>query len=515
MLGDIAVVALFILIGGCFNAAEISMISLRESQVRHLAATAGSRGQRLERLVSNPNRFLAAVQIGVTVATMLSSAFGAATVSGRVAQWLRGLGVGDASEAVGLIGTTLVISFFSLVLGELTPKRIGMQRREAIALFAAGPLSVLARLFRPVVWLLGRSTDMMVRLLGGDPDATGEEITAEELQSLVVAHESLSNVERRMIADVFEAEDTHVRQVMVPRREVVFLSAALTVSRGARLAVEHLHSRFPVIGRDADEVVGVVHIRDLLLPNPALGRSATIGDLATPVTVVPGTKGVLDALHEMRTDGQHLAIVVDEYGGTDGIVTLEDLVEEIVGEMVPERSVGTPPRAGEVDGLTNLDDFAEATGLALPPGPYSTVAGFLMARLGRLPQLGDAIEVDGRSLGVVALDGRRVSRIAVSVIVPAAPAGPDQGAVEGDRADRSATGSAGPGSTGAGPGPAASTPESPTGSAPAPGPGPGPGGSTPIPGSPATPSAGPDRQADPAPIGAVSRSGSSRATIGG
>ena len=423
MLGDIAIVALFILIGGCFNAAEISMISLRESQVRHLAATAGTRGQRLERLVSDPNRFLAAVQIGVTVATMLSSAFGAATVSGRVAGWLRDLGVGDASEAVGLIGTTLVISFFSLVLGELTPKRIGMQRREAIALFASGPLSVLARLFRPVVWLLGRSTNLMVRVLGGDPDATGEEITSEELQSLVVAHESLSNVERRMIADVFEAEDTHVRQVMVPRREVDFLSASLTVSRGARSAAEHLHSRFPVVGRDADEVVGVVHIRDLLLPDPALGRSATVGDLATPVTVIPGTKGVLDTLHEMRTAGQHLAVVMDEYGGTDGIVTLEDLVEEIVGEMVPESAQGSvPARAGEVDGMTNLDDFAEATGLQLPPGPYSTVAGFVMARLGRLPQPGDAVEVDGRSLGVVTLDGRRVSRIAVTVIAPQAPA---------------------------------------------------------------------------------------------
>ena len=425
LLGEIGLVGLFILIGGCFNAAEISMISLRESQVRQLAANHGARGRRLERLVSDPNRFLAAVQIGVTVATMLSSAFGAATVSERVSAWLVEQGLSEgAATPVGLIGVTLIISFFSLVLGELTPKRLALQRREAIALFASGPLSLLARLFRPAVWLLGRSTDVMVRLLGGDPKATGDEITAEELQSLVAAHESLTSVERRMIADVFDAEDTHVRAVMVPRPEVEFLSASLTVSRAARLALAHPHSRFPVIGRDTDEVVGVVHIRDLLVPKHSLGRAATVADVATPVSVVPGTKGVLDALHEMRSAGQHLAVVVDEYGGTDGIVTLEDLVEEIVGEMTSagrEGAVSTPAaKTGEVDGLLNLDDFRDATGIELPAGPYNTAAGFLMARLGRLPVEGDAVTVEGRTLTVASMDSRRIARIKVgSLAVPA------------------------------------------------------------------------------------------------
>src|SRR6195952_5099261 len=427
MLADIGIVLLFILIGGCFNAAEISMISLRDSQVKHLAATRGPRGRRLERLVSDPNRFRAAVQIGVTVATMLSSAFGAATVSERVAKWLVSLGMGEGvATPVALIGVTLIISFFSLVLGELPPKRLALQRREAIALFASGPLSVLARLFRPVVWLLGRSTDVMVRLLGGNPKATGDEITAEELQSLVAAHESLTSVERRMIADVFDAEDTHVRAVMVPRPDVDFLSASLTISRAARLALAHPHSRFPVIGRDADEVLGVVHIRELLVPNHALGRAATVADIASPVAVVPGTKGVLDALHEMRSAGQHLAVVVDEYGGTDGIVTLEDLVEEIVGEMTSDKpgqgsSVRPAAKAGEVDGLLNLDDFSEATGLELPPGPYNTVAGYLMSRLGKLPVEGDTVKVSGRSLTVASMDSRRIARIKVGALVSSPP----------------------------------------------------------------------------------------------
>jgi len=425
LLEEIGLVALFIVIGGCFTAAEISMISLRESQVRHLAVNHGARGRRLERLVADPNRFLAAVQIGVTVATMLSSAFGAVTVSERVASWLVTLGVEQgASTPIALIGVTLLISFFSLVLGELTPKRLALQRRESIALFASGPLSLVAKLFRPVVWLLGRSTDLMVRLLGGDPKASGGEITAEELQSLVAAHESLTSVERRMIADVFDAEDTHIREVMVPRPDVDFLSASLTISRAARLALAHPHSRFPVIGRDADEVIGVVHIRDLLVPTHPLGRAATVADVALPVAVMPGTKGVLDALHEMRRAGQHLAVVVDEYGGTDGIITLEDLVEEIVGEMTSERNrkhgVPVAPKAGEVDGLLNLDDFREATGLELPAGPYNTVAGYLMARLGRLATEGDAVVVAARILTVASMDSRRIARITVGSAVMAA-----------------------------------------------------------------------------------------------
>jgi putative hemolysin len=207
---------------------------------------------------------------------------------------------------------------------------------------------------------------------------------------------------------------------MVPRPEVEFLPASLSISRAARTAVAHPHSRFPVIGADPDDVVGVVHLRDLLVVAHPLGRAASVGDVSTPVTVIPGTKNVLEALYEMRRSGQHLAVVVDEYGGTDGIVTLEDLIEEIAGEMLAGGADGTTvaePEAAaahDVDGRINLDDFAEVTGLEVPAGPYDTVAGYLMARLGRLPAEGDAVEVHGRTLTVLAMDGRRVARIGVS-----------------------------------------------------------------------------------------------------
>jgi putative hemolysin len=421
LLEEIALVLLFIAIGGLFNAAEISMISLRESQVIRLAHTGGKRGQRLAKLVSDPNRFLAAVQIGVTVATMLSSAFGAATVSERVAGWLVDEGVNPTwAVPLALVGVTLIISFCSLVLAELAPKRLGLQRSESIALFAAGPLSVLARLFRPVVWLLGKCSDAVIRVFGGDPKSSREVMGPEELRALVLAHESLSSAERKMIVDVFDAETTRVREVMVPRPDVEFLSAAMTISRAARLALTHPHSRFPVIGHDADEVIGVVHMRDLLVPTHPLGRAACVKDVCTPIAVLPGSKVVLDALHDMRESGQHLAVVVDEYGGTDGIVTLEDLVSEIVGEMTAGQQSSTSSagplngRATQVDGRLNLDDFAEMTGIELPPGPYDTAAGFLMAGLGRLAEPGDAVMWNDQKLTVAAMDGRRIARIDIS-----------------------------------------------------------------------------------------------------
>ena len=416
---DLVLIGDCILVGGAFAAAEVALISLREGQVRRLEATRGRRGRRLARLVADPNRFLASVQIGITVATILAAAIGAATVAPRVAQsWIEWGMAENAADPLALVLITLLIAFLILVIGELAPKRIGVQRSEGIALVASGPLAVLARLFRPLVWLLDRSSALVVRLFRVNPRTSGEVMSPDELRSLVLAHESLSSVERRMIVDVFDAETTRVREVMVPRPDVEFLPASMSVSRAARIALGHPHSRFPVIGHDSDEVVGVVHLRELLAPSHPLGRAACVGDVCKPVTVIPGTKVVLDALQEMRSAGEHLAVVVDEYGGTDGIVTLEDLVEEIVGEMVdpiagrPAALAGAGPLE-EVDGRLNLDDFAEVTGIALPPGPYDTAAGFLMAGLGRLPAAGDAVMCQDRVLTVKAMDGRRIATIEI------------------------------------------------------------------------------------------------------
>ncbi|HZB49736.1 MAG TPA: hemolysin family protein, partial [Mycobacteriales bacterium] len=414
----------FVLLGGAFAAAEIALVSLREGQVRTLSEQ-GRRGERLARLAGDPNRFLAAVQVGVTLAGFFSAAFGAATLAGPVADLLLGWGVPDGiADTVAFISITILISYFSLVLGELAPKRLGLQRAESVALLAASPLDRIATMVRPLIWLLSRTTDLVVRLLGGDPGANREAITEEELRGLVAAHESLTGEERKLIDDVFAAGERQVREVMLPRTEVDFLDVGTTVSRAARLAMEAPHSRYPVVRRDSDDVVGFVHIRDLLAPDLPGGRAATVGDLTREVARLPGTKKVLAALSEMRREGHHLAIVEDEYGGTDGIVTLEDLIEEVIGEIRDEydEDESAPARPGgpaEVDGLLNLDDLAEQTGLRLPEGPYETAAGWTMWRLGRLPAPGDTVRVDGWTVEVLDLDGRRASRLRV------VPPGPD------------------------------------------------------------------------------------------
>jgi putative hemolysin len=418
---SIVMVVVFVLIGGAFSGAEIALVSLRESQVRGLADS-GRRGQAVQRLLSDPNRFLAAVQVGVTLAGFFSAAFGASTLSQPLARWLVGRGLSEGlADTLALVLVTIAISYLSLVVGELTPKRLALQRAEGFALLVAAPLNAIAKLFRPLIWLLSKSTDVLVRLLGGDPKVSGEAISQEELRDLVAAHESLTSDERRLIDEVFRAGERQVREVMTPRTEVAFVEASMTASRAAKLVADSNWSRFPVVGRDEDDVIGFVHVRDLFLPNHPAGRAATVGDLAREVKRLPGTAGVLKALSEMRRENQHLAIVVDEYGGTDGIVTLEDLIEEVIGEIYDEYDEEVAPEARalpggprEVDGLLNLDDFAEVTGLQLPDGPYETVAGYVLAELGRLPQVGDTVEVEGRTLTVVELDGRRISRILVS-----------------------------------------------------------------------------------------------------
>jgi putative hemolysin len=417
---NIGIVLLLIAIEGVFVAAEIALVSLREGQVRALAES-GRRGAAVARLTSDPNRFLAAVQIGVTSTALLSSAYGAVTLSSDAKKFLvrHGWSTGLAG-ATGIIGVTLIISFVTLVIGELAPKRLALQRAESAARLFAPPLDRIARFFRPVIWLLSKATNVVVRLFGGDPRAAREPIGDEELRGIVAAHESLSSDERRLIDDVFAAGERSIDEVMVPRTDVTFLDASMTVARAAKFAGESPHSRYPVIGQGQDDVVGFVHIRDLLLGEARTDRDRTVGDLAREVKRMPGSKHVLAGLSEMRREGHHLSIVIDEYGGTDGIVTLEDLIEEVIGDIRDEYDA---PEGGsqrlvdgtvEIDGKLNLDELAEVSGLVLPEGPYTTVGGYLMAAVGRLPTLGDHAEHDGYRLDVTEVDGRRAARVRVT-----------------------------------------------------------------------------------------------------
>jgi putative hemolysin len=513
---SVGIVLALILIEALFVGSEIALVSLRESQVRALARR-GRRGVAVARLVSDPNRFLAVVQIGVTLTALLSSAYGAVTLSGTAKTALlkhTGLPNGLAGF-IGIVGVTLAISYVTLVIGELAPKRLALQRAESTALLVGSFLNRMAVVSRPVIWLLSKSTNVVVRMLGGDPNTSREEITAEEVRALVAGNKEITSDERRLIEDVFAAGERQLREVLVPRTEVEFLDASTPLYKAARIAAGSPHSRFPVYRDSHDEVIGFVHVRDLLDPEFS-GRSLPVSEVVRPVRYLPSSKRLLPALSEMRGEGHHLAIVIDEYGGTAGIVTLEDLVEELVGDIRDEydvEDVHTRRLHGgtiEMDGLVNLDDFAEETGIKLPEGPYETVAGHVMAVLGHLPDTGESIEAGGHRIVVTEMDGRRVARLRVTPL-PAADAAPAADGAPGDPAaatpgtPASAPGSPAPAAGTPAPGTSASVSGTPASGTPASAAG------TPAPGTPATPGASAPATPVPgtgAPASATARPGS-------
>jgi putative hemolysin len=432
ILRSLLVVLVLTIIASLFVAAEIALISLREGQIKQLS-TKGRRGRTLERLTRNPNRFLAAGQVGITLAALFSAGFGGAEIAPLLTPYLVGWGVPESWAAtISFILITILVAYLSLVIGELVPKRLALQRAESIALVAAGPIDVTAKIFKPFIALLSVSTNAVVRLLGGDPHASKEQISGEELRGLVASHEELSVEERELIDDVFSAGDRELREVMIPRTEVEFLDASMPIVKAVKAVVDQPHSRYPVIRDSMDDVVGFVHVRDILAPELA-ERSIRVGELVRPMTAFPGTKGVLSTLTEMRRLRQHMAIVEDEYGGTAGIVTLEDLVEELIGDIKDEYDLVQRPEAARsfgvttVDGLLNIEDFAEETGITLPEGPYETVAGFVVSQLGDVPEVGDDVVAGAHRFEVIELDGRRIARVRVT---PVPIATPDDGQAE-------------------------------------------------------------------------------------
>ncbi len=414
-LGNAALVLGFVLVGGVFAGTEIALISLRPSQVDNLAGR-GGRAERTARVARDPNRFLSAVQIGVTVAGFFSAAFGASSLAPDFVPVLEGIGVSSGlAPTVALVSLTLVVAFFSLVLGELVPKRLALQRSETVSLLVAPLVDRFATLMRPVIWLLSKSTNLVLRALGQDPHAVADEVTEEELRTQIAGLQGLPEQEREILDDVFEAGDRIIREVMTPRPKVTVLRAGQSVGEVTATVQEHAYSRYPVVGDGVDDTRGYLHVRDLL----GAREDALIDDLLRDLPGVPSTNRVLPTMSHLRAVGAHLAVVVDEHGGFEGIVTLEDLVEELVGDIQDEYDAPAAEvviQAGDarlVDAAITLEDFHEHTGVALEDGRYETVAGFVTDRLGRLPARGDVVPLEGDELVVTAMDGRRVAQVAL------------------------------------------------------------------------------------------------------
>ena len=423
LLWNIALVFAFVLIGGVFAATEMALVTLRESQINAIGQR-GRRGAKVAALARNPNTFLSAVQIGVTVAGFASAAYGATSIAPSLAPVLESWGLAPAlALTVATLVLTLVIAYLSLVLGELVPKRLAIQRNAQFAYAVAPALNGFATVMRPVIWLLSVSTNALVRLLGGDPHKTSDEMTDEEVRDIVASHQGLPDDERRILDDVLSLRGRQVSEVMRPRPEVVALDEAASVGEVMAQVRDLPFSRYPVSETSIDDITGFVHVRDLFeaaSDDPTRPLSALMRD----IPYIPSTARVLPTLTRMRAEGHHIAVVIDEYGGTDGLVSIEDLIEIVVGDIEDEHDLEETPivPAGEnrftADARATLAELKAATGVDLSGNEVAddidTLGGLIVTLAGRVPAVGETVKgPEGLSFEILDADQRRVKRLTI------------------------------------------------------------------------------------------------------
>ncbi len=413
-MGDVVpqmlLVVVLLVINAAFAGAEMALISLREAQLQRLASRS-STGELLARLAREPSRFLATIQVGITFAGFLASAAAAVSLSAPLEEPLGFLG--GAAGPVSIIVVTLILSYLTLVFGELAPKRIAMQRPERWGLLAARPLAAVATMARPLVWLLSLSTDVVVRVFGIDPAAGRDEITEEELRDMVATQPTFTPEQRLIIDGAFEIAERTVQQVLVPRREVLVLDADAPADEALEQLKESGFSRAPVaVGQRLDEVLGVVHLRQLIG-----GGEQPVRTFMSEAVFLPETLTVLHALRSMQVDRVQLAVVVNEHGGAEGVVAMEDLVEELVGEIWDETDGDVagaehhPDGSLTVPGRYPIHDLVDI-GVEVPSGDYSTVAGLVLDRLGQVPSApGDVVAIGDWRFEVTSVDKRAITQV--------------------------------------------------------------------------------------------------------
>jgi putative hemolysin len=404
---EIGLVLLLVLINAAFAGSEVALISLREGQLRRLERE-GEQGRLVARLARDPNQFLSTIQIGITLAGFLASAAAAVSLAEPLVPLLGFLG--RAADPVAVVLVTMALAYLTLVVGELAPKRIALQRPERWARRAARPLAVISTLTRPAVWLLSTSTNLLVRLAGADPRRQREEVTEEEVRDMIATGSVFRPEQRRILSEAIEIGERRLHDVLVPRRDVVAIPADASVAEAIGMLVGTTHGRAPVHRGDLDEVVGLVTLQDLV------GAEGPVASRVRPVVALPESMTVLDALRRLQAEREQLAIVLNEYGGTEGIVTVEDLLEELVGEIYDEFDPDSHGIHRQPDGSLILPgsfpvhDLADL-GIALPGGDYATLAGLVLDRMGHIPGKGESVEVDGWRLEVLDVENRAITRV--------------------------------------------------------------------------------------------------------
>ena len=424
--GQLLIIVVLVLLEGIFVASEIALVSIRRSRVEQLIDEGNHGARRVRRLLDNPGRFLAVAQIGLTFLGFFASAFAAVSLVDGLAELLgRFQPLHDSSRVLALIAVTVILSMFTIVFGELVPKTLALAYPERFALTLAQPIDLLGRLFGPLVAFLTGVTRAITRPFGADVSRAAQ-ITADELKLIIERGGQqgiLEAEEEQMINAVIELGDRRLHEVMVPRIDIVALSATASLETAVDMIVEEGHSRVPVYQESIDEVVGILYAKDLLpFLNSSSGPRPTVRSIMRAPLFAPESMSIDDLLHDFQRKKVHIAIVLDEYGGTAGLVTIEDLLEEIVGEIQDEYDDEEPMivRLSEVelriDGRVDVDELADLFDMSIEledEDEYDTVGGLVFHRIGRVPVPGDQIEVDGLRLTVETTDGRRVGKVLV------------------------------------------------------------------------------------------------------
>jgi len=415
-------VGFLVLLNAFFVAAEFALVSVRPTRIAELVANGNRTALWVARGLENPDRFIAATQLGITLASLGLGWIGEPALAGLIEPLVQLFPAEFAtavSHTISAIIAFAMITFLHVVVGELMPKSIALQSPERTSLTVGRPLSWTVTLFKPMIWVLNGTGNALLRIIGVKP-AEGHELvhSVEELKMIVADSAEVGVVaasEQEMLHAVFDFRELLVRQVMSPRTEVISVASDTTLEEILKISVSTGFSKLPVFQDDLDRVIGVVHLKDVVEAIQSNG-SSTASDLMRETIFVPEAAQVETLLQIFRARHQHLAIVLDEYGGTAGIATLEDLLEEIFGEVSDpfDRDIEIqlmPDGSTLVNGLTTIDDVNEHFGLKLSDPNYDTIAGFILGQLGRLAELGDNVDVDGARLRVVAMDGRRVSKV--------------------------------------------------------------------------------------------------------
>ena len=426
MLGtDILIILLLILINGFFVGAEIAFVSVRRTRLDELAEAGDRRAKRAQKLMRDPGRFLAVIQVAITFLGALASAVAAVSIVTVVAEPLRGIAlIADQADTIALLLVTFIVSVVSIVLGELIPKGFALANPDRIALAVSGPITLFAKVVSPLVAVLVLLTKIISKPFGIDPTRTPE-LSAAEIR-LIVEQGSQQGVleaeEEQMISAVMSLSDSKLHEVMVPRIDIVAIDQEASFDDAVTLVLTEGHSRTPLYKESVDHIVGILYAKDLLRIIAAGGSRPRLRDIMRPALFVPESQSVDDLLHELQRRRVHMAIVLDEYGGTAGLVTIEDLLEEIVGEIQDEFDEEEPMKVMVRDGEAILDGRADIDLLGELVNPpleleddeeYDTVGGFVYHRIGRVPVVGDTVAVDPFGITVIKVTGRRVGKVRV------------------------------------------------------------------------------------------------------